>query len=152
MWVGLFYPLSKYTSAPHRSQSPLSLLCRRGEHGYPGIKAPLASGSGSCSVPGAPAAPAQNPKPRCPGEGMSPGPGWGRTGPPRAGTSSPGLGQSSPRARRCPRAPRQRVSQRQGACPRDGLLVSFALRSVRFLFSAVSDEVCRIHQLTCFYS
>lgn len=85
MWVGLFYPLSKYTSAPHRSQLPLSLLCRRGEHGYPGIKAPLASGSGSCPVPGAPAAPAQNPKPRCPGEEMGPGrAGVTRLGPNRA--------------------------------------------------------------------
>lgn len=88
------------------------------------------------------------------GEGTSPGarrggrsPGvaeLGHQGPaaPSGSATSTVLGQP-PEPGAAAALPATARLQRQGGCLWDGLLVSFVLRSVAFLFSVVSDEVCR---------
>lgn len=96
----MFYPLSKYTSAPHYSLFSFSLLCRRGEHGYSELRTHLASRSPSCRprfVPGAPAAPTPRlPKSRCPGRGDEPR-GQAAVAGPQLQPNSAAKGQHQPR-------------------------------------------------------
>lgn len=165
MSVGLFYPLSKYTSAPHCSLFSLS-RCSADEESTatPSFKLILPAGlrlAGRALCPEHLQHRASR-NPGALGAGMSPGamrgrpdPSSGRTGPPRASTTRWFGHQHGPgtatRARALPpQPPRQRVSYRQGGCLWDGLFISFVLRSVGFPFSVVSDEVCRtpVHLLS----
>lgn len=152
----MFYPLPKYTSAPHCSLFSLSLLCRRAEHGYSELKTHLAglclAGRALCPehLQHRPRASPKIPAPSL-GEGTSPGAGRGCQTPAEAELGQhryplvrpPARSWDSHRASAAATVPATARLPKAGGCPRHGLLASFAVRSVGFLFAVVSDEVCR---------
>lgn len=150
-WVVL--PPSKIYQCSYCSLFSPSLLCRRAEHGYSEIKTHLAGRSVSRRPEHLQHRPRASPKIPEPWErGRAPGPGGGgRTSaeaepgrqhqhhplvrpPARSWDSRPSAAATVPATARLPKT---------GGCLWDGLLASFVVRSVGFLFAVVSDEVCR---------
>lgn len=153
MWVGLFYPLLKYTSAPTAHYFLPRYSADEQSTATPRLKLILPAGlclagRSTCSTD-----PAPPQKSRSPGRGDEP---RGRAGvvgpqlkpnpaakgqhqplvrpPARSRDSRPSAAATAPATARLPKT---------GGCLWDGLLASFVVRSVGFLFAVVSDEVCR---------